>query len=347
MFAIFTSSRRGLQATLATLGLSVALAPTLLIADEFKLINLTVSGASPGGLWSAFGVGLDRVVKTSYPDATVTYQTSSGGLANARLVADDKVHLGIVSDMELMTAWQGTGVFLDRPQKNLRVLFRLFNPDSRFQALHVILNRNYAIEHGIQTFADIGLKKPSIRIAVNRPGNLDGDTGIAILEAAGLPLNQIEAWGGRTLRAATREQAGLMADRRLDMIVFGIAYNHSSVQEMSNAVPLMMLDVTEQVAAEVTAVMGGRPCVIKRNEYTFLDHDATTVCTGAVLIASSSMDDEIAYALTKTMLDNLEIYKETHPQLARVTTLQTVAEASVAPRHPGAERALREAGLIN
>ena len=45
-------------------------------------MNLTVCGASPGGLWSLLGAGLDVTLKAAYPVSTVTYQTSSGGYAN-------------------------------------------------------------------------------------------------------------------------------------------------------------------------------------------------------------------------------------------------------------------------
>ncbi len=315
-------------------------------ADSFGVQNLTVSGASPGGLWSALGVGLDKVINKAYPGSTITYQTSSGGLANARLVTDNKVPLGIVSDMELKSAWEGTGVFRGKPQKDLRVLFRLFNSESRFQATHLLINRDYANKHGISGVADIVSKKPAIRVAVNRAGNMDGDTGIAILEAIGASVANIESWGGQVVRAATNEQTGLMADRRLDLANFGVSYHHASVTEMANAIPLMMLDLTVPIAEKVAASIGGKVCSFRRDEYSFLDHDSTTVCTGAVLVANKSMSEDTAYALTKALIDHLDEFRSAHRLLTEATTLQGIAEGAVAEWHPGAERALREAGLI-
>ena len=344
---VLTTRRIIILAVLVILGVVVGPAIMKSPADKLDANNLTVAGASPGGLWSALGVGLDKAVNKSNPGSTITYQTSSGGLANAKLVADNKVPLGIVSDIELQSAWEGTGVYTGAPQKNLRVLFRLYNADSRFQANHLLLNRDYAEKHGIETFADIVAKKLDIRVAVNRPGNMDGDLGIAILEALGASIEDLKSWGGQVIRAATREQTNLMTDRRLDLINFGLSYNHASVRELANAVPLIMMDLTEPVASKVVSIIGGEPCTFKKNEYDFLDHDVTTVCTGTVLIANEEMDDEIAYVLTKAMLENLESFKSAHQELAKATTLQSVAEGSVAPRHPGAERALREAGLVN
>lgn len=316
-------------------------------ADTFGAQNLTVSGASPGGLWSALGVGLDRAISKAYPGSTITYQTSSGGLANAKLVSDNKVPLGIISDMELKSAWEGTGVFKGRPQKDLRVLFRLFNAESRFQATHLIINRDYASQHGIRHFADIVAKKIDIRVAVNRPGNMDGDTGIVILESLGASIANIESWGGQVIRGATNEQADLMSDRRLDLANFGVSYNHASIMEMANAIPLMMLDLTEPIAERVVARIGGKVCHFKKDEYTFLTQDSTTVCTGAVLVANKSMDENTAYMLTMAILENIESFQAAHRLLAEATTLASIAEGSVAPWHPGAERALRETGLID
>jgi TRAP transporter TAXI family solute receptor len=334
-------------AALAVLAAGVGLVITRLPAETVDKDNLTVAGASPGGLWSALGVGLDKAVNKSHPEATITYQTSSGGLANAKLVADGKVPLGIISDIELRSAWDGTGVFKGRPQKNLRVLFRLFDAESRFQSIHLLLNRDFAKKNGVRTFADIVAKKLDLRVAVNRPGNMDGDMGIAILEALGASIDDIKSWGGQVIRAATREQTNLMTDRRLDLINFGLSYDHASVRELANAVRLLMLDIPEPAAASVVARMGGKTCGFKKGEYEFLDQDVTTVCTGAVLIAREDLDEETAHALTKAMLDNLDAFKSAHPQLEEVTTFASVAEGSSAPRHPGAERALREAGLID
>ncbi|MCZ7565907.1 MAG: hypothetical protein M5U08_20685 [Burkholderiales bacterium] len=69
--------------------------------------NLTLSGASPGGLWSTVGAAFNASVAAAYPGSTITYQTSGGGLANAQLLADKKVPIGIINDFELLVAVRG------------------------------------------------------------------------------------------------------------------------------------------------------------------------------------------------------------------------------------------------
>ena len=49
--------------------------------------NYVVAGASPGGLWSHLGAGVERAVSAADPESTVTYQTSAGGFANVEPVS--------------------------------------------------------------------------------------------------------------------------------------------------------------------------------------------------------------------------------------------------------------------
>lgn len=57
--------------------------------------NMSITGASPGGLWSLLGVGLDKAVKEQFPGSTITYQTSGGGLANINLLDLGKAELAM------------------------------------------------------------------------------------------------------------------------------------------------------------------------------------------------------------------------------------------------------------
>src|SRR3989304_2987560 len=67
-------------------GFAVMLASTT--QAQTPTYQLTLAGASPGGLWSAIGIGLDKAMKAAYPGSTVTYQTSGGGIAQGQLVGE-------------------------------------------------------------------------------------------------------------------------------------------------------------------------------------------------------------------------------------------------------------------
>ena len=304
--------------------------------------QLTLAGASPGGLWSTIGAGIDKALAKAYPGTTVTYQTGSGGLANAKLVADKKVPMGIAADMELAAAYRGTGPFKGHALKDLRTLFRTYSAQSRFQYDYVLVNGDVAKKYGIKTMADLKKHAGDIRIAFNRPGNMDGDIGIAIVEGSGIPIGSFK----QVVRAASKEMTSLMLDRRIDAIVLGIAYNHPVIRQMENGILLTMLDVGKKVSDKVADDFGGQACTIKANEHKFISEDKTSVCVGTVVVVNKSMPDDEAYNIVKGVLANLDAFKSAHRLLKKETTPKTVAEPSVAPWHPGAAKALKEAGLL-
>lgn len=307
--------------------------------------NLTVAGYSPGGLVSTAGAGLDRALNAAFAGSTVTYQTSSGGLANATLVDQKKVPLGFISDTELNVAVNGKPPFKE-PIKSLRLLFNPYSAGSRFQATHVLVSKEWADKHGIKSVADIAQKKPPFRVAINRPGNLDGDAGLAVLTANGITQDNIKAWGGQVVRAASQEMTSLMQDRRLDGVIFGISINHPRVAEMANGLPLVMLPLKAETVKKISQELGGGPCEIKASEYKFLAEDTPTLCVGLSTVVHADMDQTLVYNVVKGITENLDKYQAAHRLLKEAVTLQSFTQKAEVAYHPGAEKYYREKGLL-
>ena len=78
--------------------------------------EMTVAGASPGGLWSLLGAGLDSSVRAAYPDSKITYQTSGGGIANIGQLDRNQTDLAIVHDAELLLA-KKRGITISRTDR--------------------------------------------------------------------------------------------------------------------------------------------------------------------------------------------------------------------------------------
>lgn len=331
-----------MKRTIVGLALGVALVTGTVHAESY---NMTLTGASPGGLWSRIGGGVDAALAAAYPGSTVTYQTSSGGLANIPMVSGGKVPLGIAMDAEVLTAKKGKEPYKS-PITNVRALFRAYTPGSRFQAMHVIANKDFADKYGVYSLEDMKAKKPPVRIAVNRRGNMDGAVGLAILEESGITPEMIESWGGQVVYAASKEMVSLLLDRRIDVIDLGVAYNHPRIREIAQGITPVLMSLPQDVAQRVADNMGGEVCMYKKGEYAFSDKDVTSVCLGAIVIVSDSMDDATAYALAKGMVGQIDKFKAAHRLLEKATSTATMTQASVVPFHPGAAKYYREAGLL-
>ncbi len=324
---------------LGTVAVAAFASAPAMAQDKF---NLTLAGASPGGLWSTIGAGLDKTLAKAYPGSTVTYQTGGGGLANAKLVQDKKVPMGLAVDPELAWGYRGLGPYKGKPQKDLRVLLRVYSSESRFQYLHVMINGDAAKQYGIQTMDDVKKHQKNLRVSFNRPGNIDGDIGIAAFEKSGVSIKPFK----QVVRAASQEMTSLMQDRRIDMQVFGISFNHARIRELEKGIPLNMIGLTPKAVDAMIAEFGGKPCTIKASEYKFIQQDKLSHCVGGVIMVHKDMAEDVAYKITKGVLDNIETFKSAHRSLKAATTPQSLAEGSVAPHHPGAIKAFREAGLV-
>ena len=304
-----------------------------------------MAGYSPGGLVSTAAAGLDAALNASFPGSTLTYQTSSGGLANAMLLAQDRVPLGLISDTELNVVVKGRPP-INKKIEGLRLLINPYSPSSRFQASHVIANKAWAEKHGIQTVADIAEKKPPMRVVFNRPGNLDGDVGLGILAEHGITQDNIKKWGGQVVRAASQEMTSLMLDRRLDVVVLGISVGHPRIQEMENGLDIVMLPFDDKIAKAVTDDLGGAPCTVTTKDYKFLAKDTASVCVGLSMLAHEKMDEQTVYNVTKAIVDNIDRYRSAHRLLKQAVTVESLTEPTQVPYHAGTERYLREKGLL-
>ena len=304
--------------------------------------NLTLAGASPGGLWSRIGLGLDKAMAKAYPGSTVTYQTGSGGLANAKLVQDKKVPMGLAVDPELSAAVKGTGPFRGKKLKDLRVLVRVYAPAARFQLTHLLINADVAKKLKISSMADLKKNAGKLRVAVNRPGNMDGDISLAFFKANGINPNRFK----KLVRAASREMTKLMLDRRIDVMSFGISYNHRRIREVAKGIPVLMLNQGKAASNRVAKQFGIERCKVLAKEYKFLTIDSHSVCVGAVIVVNKSMPNKTAYDVTKGMLTQIEAFKSAHRALKKATTPKSIAQPSAAPHHPGAVKAFKEAGLM-
>ena len=96
------------------------------------------------------------------------------------------------------------------------------------------------------------------------------------------------------------------------------------------------LDVPqENVAAEIR--MTDYPGAINES-------DVETFGVKATLITSLDIEEDIVYAVTKEVFENLDAFKKLHPSYAGLTR-EGMLEGISAPIHPGAMKYYKEVGL--
>lgn len=323
---------------LSALGLSLALLSAPLQAQT--AVNYTLAGASPGGLWTLLGTGLDRVAKKGNSSSNITYQTTGGGFANASLVDRGQAQLGLIHDAELAIAVKGDKPFRE-PMSDLRVIGYLYD----WAPMQFIANKSFADRHGISSLADFSETKAPAKITVNRAGNITGQIATAMLDELGVTQEAIDDWGGSIITAGSSEQSTLFQNGRVDVFTNGVFVGHSSIRELENAVDIKLLSVPESVRTAMREQFGIRDFTIPAGSYDNQDEDIETVALGAVLIVHKDLPEQEAYELTKNIIENIDDIRTIHPAMDALSVDLLVTETA-APFHEGALKAYKEKGLM-
>ncbi len=320
----------------AALGIAVA-AP----AAHAEPVNLTLSGGNPGGLWSLLGAGIDRATKVDDEGSVVTYQATGGGFANIGLLGANRTDLGLLHDAEAQIALQGGEPFT-APIENMRAIGYMYN----WAPMHFFLDRGMAEEYGIESLADIAESGAPIRIGINRSGNITSNVALSMLAQVGVTEEALSEMGGQFVRAGANEQADLIQDGRLDMITNGIFINHSSFRAVDENSDVVLLSVPEAVVTATNEEFGTGTMTIPAGSYSNQSADVSTVTLGALLVTNEAMDEETAYSLTSSLVNNIDEVRAVHSSMKALNP-ELLATASVLEFHPGAARAYQEAGLLN
>jgi TRAP transporter TAXI family solute receptor len=317
-----------------------ALAITASAAAADTPVNLTLSGGNPGGLWSLLGAGIDRAARMENASSVVTYQATGGGFANIALLSQRRTDLGLVHDAEVQIALAGEEPFT-APVTNMRAIGYMYN----WAPMHFFLNRQIAEQYGITSLDDIATSGAPLRIGINRPGNITANVALGMMEAAGATAALIEGNGGQIVRAGANDQADLLRDGRIDMVTNGVFVLHSSFRAIDENNEVVLLTIPSEAAIAAAETFGLTQFVIPGGSYRFQPDNIDTLALGAMLVTHEDTSEEQIYELTRALISQIDEVRAVHSSMAELDRA-LFASQSLLPYHPGAERALREAGLL-
>ncbi len=302
--------------------------------------TLTLCGASPGGLWSLIGAGVDGAVKAAQPGSTVTYQTSGGGFANVAQIDQKKCDLALIHDAEAKAALNGEEPF-SAPITSMKTVAAIYT----WAPMQLIVNRDFATEHGLTSLEDIAAKQVPARILLNRRGNVASGVGESMLNAVGAGVEQLEAWGGSVTFAASKEQGEMMRDRRADAILNSLFVNHSSIRQLAEAIDLSLLPITQATADKVSEEWSIGSYTIPADAYDWADNDTLTVTLSAQLFVHEDADPQMVKDVTAALIDHIDQMQGVHKAMAPLDA-ELLAGAKAVPYHPAAEEVYKAKGLM-
>ncbi len=262
----------------------------------------------------------------------VTVESTGGSVFNINAVIHGDLDFGMAQSDRQFEAMYGLAEWKDKgPQEKLRSLFSL-HPETYFMVA--------SEPSGIKSYSDLRGKV----VAVGNPGSGTRQNSSDVLAAYGLTFDDLKRAEG--LKAS--ESAKMLQDGRIDAFAYTVGNPAGMIKEAtSGRVKVRFLPVEEDALG---SLLEGRPYFVKSTipisfyPQALNQKDVPTFAVKATLITRADVPDAVAYAITKTVFENLAKLRKLHPALGSLQPKQML-EGLSAPLHPGALKYYREAGL--
>lgn len=319
----------------ASLALATALPASLALAQSNAPMKVTLAGGSVGGAWSVVGNAIGETLRRAYPGTSFTYEPGREQ-SNILLVSQGRVQLGIAHAQLAGRAISGGEPF-KQPITNLRAL-AVIDPQA---AMQVFARQG----SDFQSFDQVRRDKKPIRVALNQRGTMMALAGEELLAASGIPVKELESWGGKVHYVSFNEGLEMMKNKQVDLIVNLLAFPSGQINSATREMQVSMVGLSPAVVGTLDKTLGMIPLEIPAKTYDFQPVAVPSTTATVVLLASASMSDEDAGKIVNAMLKNMDYLRQSH---AMMRHLDPVALTKVAPvtMHPGALKAYQAAGVI-
>lgn len=293
---------------------------------------VTIGTGGVTGVYYPTGGAISKMVNQKFDDYNIkaTVESTAGSVFNVNAIMAGDLEFGVVQSDRQYQAYNGTADWKDAgPQEKLRAVFSI-HPES--------VTMLAADDAGIETFADI---KGKI-INIGNPGSGQRGNAIDVMEAYGIDWeSDIKA---ESLKAS--EAAKMLQDGRIDAYFYTVGHPNGSFKEATSGkrkahfVPI----------TEIDGLLADFPyyaaSFIPVSEYPNATNSGNVDTFGvkATLCTSSDVSDDVVYAITKEVFENLDSFKKLHPAFA-ILTAESMLTGLSAPIHDGAMKYFKEAGL--
>lgn len=305
------------------------LAASTLVATAvpaFAQEQLSIATGGTGGVYYPIGGGLAEIINAQVEGYSATAEVTGASVENMGLIATGDADLALALADTVAQAYTGTGRFEGQQLPMVRGLASVYANMVQIVALE---------GSGITTLEDLRGK----RVSIGAPGSGTEVNAAAILEANGITYDDIEEQ-----RLNFNETADALANGDIDAGFWSVGAPTSSILNLSTTNSIVMLELTEgELAAARAADATFAVTTLPGGSYTGVDSDTTVLGIPNVLVVSSEMSDDLAYAITRAMFENIADLQAVHPA-ANETTVEFTMTATPVPLHPGAIRYYEEIG---
>jgi len=295
---------------------------------------VTIGTGGVTGVYYPTGGAISKLVNKKRNDYNLrmTVESTGGSVFNVNALMNGDIEMGVVQSDIQWQAFNGKGEWEGKPQSKLRAMFAI-HPEAV-----TILS---AADKNIKSVADM---KGRI-VNIGAPGTGQRVNAVDLFQTAGIDVDkEIKAEG---LKPA--EAAGMLQDGRIDAFFYTVGHPNGSIKEaVAGARKVAFVPVSNDLVKKLVAAQPYyAPAMIPVSQYPGVANktDVPTFGVKATICTSADVPADVIYNITKEVFENLDELRKLHPAL-EVLTRENMLEGLSAPLHPGAEKYLKEAGLV-
>ena len=303
-------------------------------SGEVETAFITIGTGGVTGVYYPTGQAVATLVNQGQGDIAIraSAESTGGSVYNINAVISGDLEFGIAQSDRHFQAWHGRADWEGNPQTSLRSVFSL-HPE--------VITLVAADSSGIGTLADLAGK----RVNIGNPGSGQRGNALDVLRAAGIDAES--GLNAESLKAA--EAPKMLQDGRIDAFFYTVGHPAGAIKEAtSGKQPVHFVPIDGEVRDRMLGDFNYyAAAAIPKALYEMATNQGDTPSVGMVttFVTSAAVPEEIVYAVTRTVFENLETFKALHPALG-VLRVETMRSGLTAPLHPGAERYFKEAGLL-
>ena len=317
----------------AVLSLAVAMTGASALEAHAKTTFVTIGTGGITGVYYPTGGAIAKIVnaKKDKYDIRATVESTGASVFNINAIMAGDLEFGIAQPDRQYQAYNGLSEWEGKPQKDLRAVFALAPEAVTFVA---------AEDSGIKSLKDAKGKV----VNIGNPGSGNRQNAIDVFEAAGINIEKdLKA---ESIKAADAPR--MLQDGRIDGFFYTVGHPNGNIKEATagkRKTRIVSITDIEPLVKKFPYYSLTNIDMAQYPEATNANEKVTTVGMLATFVTSAKVPDDVVYAITKEVFENLDEFKKLHPALEGLTR-ETMLEGLTAPIHPGALKYYKEAGLM-
>ncbi|HCI64145.1 MAG TPA: hypothetical protein DFH97_03780 [Clostridiales bacterium] len=305
-----------------------------------KPVNLTLlsQGAGTDDYITLASEG--KVLQENLPaGSTITQETISSGCSSVGYL----IEAGMGDFGTGQNAMSGTvGMEGKEPYSKISALFATV----KYAFTAELATQSFVDKTGCATLAEVFEKKIPCRFVAEPVGSSDYVSFMYLLDVHGVTVEDIESWGGSVTFTDGSACCDMLQDGQADMMVGHTVSTSSSLTELCMSAKMVVSGLTDEEIAGMCE-RGYAETTIPAGSFGQTTEEMKSACQASSKIVSSDMEDDVAYAMTKILVENADKLSEDVAGYRGITYADMVDfDAMVVPMHPGAVKYFQDIGVL-